>query len=114
MARFLTSEQARTSARGGEKKAASVNCLRASLKGFFRYAHRAGYVAEDPSVVVRRARCGQPPPRALSEDEQRRLLDVLAKADDDAGRRDYALFHLLLATGIRLTSALELKVISDN
>ena len=110
LARFLTSAEARTSARGGQKKATSVNCLRASLRGFFQYCHRAGYIPKDPSVVCRRARCGQAPPRALSDDDARRLLDVLAKADDDAGRRDHALFHLLLRSGIRLTSALELQV----
>ncbi len=55
LARFLVSPQGQTSARGGKKKAASLNCLRSSLKGFFRYLHRAGYTAEDPSVVIRRA-----------------------------------------------------------
>ena len=42
LARFLTARQARMSVRGGEKKASSVNCLRASLRGFFRYLHQAG------------------------------------------------------------------------
>ncbi len=86
LARFLTARQARMSARGGEKKASSVNCLRASLRGFFGYVHRAGYAREDPSVVIRRARCGHPPPNALSAGEQRRLA-VLAKARDDAGKQ---------------------------
>ena len=34
----------------------------------------------------------------------------MASSTDAAGRRDHALFHLLLATGLRLSSALALRV----
>ena len=78
LARFLTSPQARTSARGGNKKAASVNCLRASLKGFFRYIHRAGYIADDPSAVIRRARCGQTNLSAFAAADLQHAFDSVA------------------------------------
>ncbi len=110
IARFLTSTLAHTSAHGGQKQASSVNCLRTSVKLFFRHTHRAGYIAEDPGRLIRQAICAPPPPRTLGDGERDRFLAVLADADGDAGRRDHALFHLMLATGIRLSSAVNLDV----
>ena len=110
LARFLAAPEGRTRALGGIRKASTMNAVRSSLKGFFGYVHRAGHVSADPSRLIRRAITGPPPPKTLSDDEQRRLLDVLGKADDEPGRRDHALFHLMLATGIRIGSALALDV----
>ena len=53
LATFLASPQARTSARGGEKKASSLNCLRASVTGFLKYLHRDGSVPEDADATIR-------------------------------------------------------------
>ncbi len=107
VARFLSAPVATGRLRGGQKLATSANCLRSSLKGFFSYLHRAGFITHDPGRLIRRALCSPPPPKALSDDEQKRLLDVLAKATGPEAERDHALFHLMLASGIRLTSALE-------
>jgi site-specific recombinase XerD len=60
--------------------------------------------------LIRRARCSPPPPRALSEPDQRRLLAVLQKAKRPEAERDHALFHVMLATGIRIGSAVALDV----
>jgi site-specific recombinase XerC len=109
VAAFLAAPAATGHAGGGPKLATSANCLRSSLKGFFSYLHRAGFIAHDPGRLIRRALCAPPPPKALSEDEQTRLLDVLSKATGVEGERDHALFHLMLASGIRLTSALEIN-----
>lgn len=103
---FLASNLAKSGANGMIKKASSTNALRASLKGFFRYCHDAGYVARDPTRFVKKANCEPPPPRALSEGEIAKLREALATCNDTAGRRDRILFELLLQTGIRLGSAL--------
>ena len=66
VAKFLASDAANRSAHGGKKRATSSNCLRSSLKGFFGYLHRAGYIRKDPSRLVRRAVCSPPPPAATS------------------------------------------------
>lgn len=110
VARFLTSRQARTSAQGGKKRATSMNCLRTSLKLFFRFAHRAGLAADDPGRLIRHAVCGPPPPRTLSDDERRKLLETLAAAEGPEAERDHALVAVMLATGIRLSSAIALDV----
>jgi len=110
VAKFLASSTAKTRPDGCVKKATSANALRTSLKCFFRYLHEAGYLHQNPARLVRRAICGTPPPKALSEADAAKLLDTLASATSAAGRRDHALFHLMLATGIRIGSAVALDV----
>jgi len=46
----------------------------------------------------------------MSNDEQKLLLAVLAKAKGSEGQRDHALFHLMLSTGIRVGSATSLDL----
>jgi site-specific recombinase XerD len=106
VARFLVSDQARKTADGATKLAASTNALRTSVRCFFQYAELAAYVERSPGMLVRRARCGEPPPRALSDPEVERLLAVAGKGE----ARDALLVHLLLATGLRLGEALGLEV----
>jgi site-specific recombinase XerC len=110
LALFLASDSARTRPDGKTKKAASTNALRSSLRTFFRYAHDAGYTRSNPARLIRRALCGQPPPRALSDDEQGRLLLALAQGKGRIAERDHALFVLMLGSGIRIGSALALEV----
>ena len=54
--------------------------------------------------------CATPPPQVLTDDEQDRLLHGMSEDDTDEGRRDHVLFHLMLATGIRLGTAVALDV----
>jgi site-specific recombinase XerC len=110
LAQFLSSPCARTRPDGGTKKATSTNALRTSLRTFFRYCHEAGYVRSNPARLIRRALCGTPPIRALSEDEQGRLIKALAEGTGLIVERDRMLFVLLLGSGIRIGSALALDV----
>ncbi len=110
LAQFLSSPAARTRPDGKTKKANSANALRTSLRTFFRYTHEAGYARSNAARLIRRALCGAAPPRALSEDEQQRLLLGLAEGRGASARRDFALFALMLGTGIRVGSALALDV----
>ena len=109
LAEFLASPTARTRPDGATKKATSANALRTSLRTFFRYAHEAGYCRSNPARLIRRALCGSPPPRAMSDEEQGRLLLALAAGVGPEARRDHALFALMLGSGIRLGSALALE-----
>ena len=65
---------------------------------------KAGYIEGNPGHLIRHARCGTPPSRALSEAEQKRLLATLAKAKGLEARRDRVLFEVMLAVGARLSS----------
>ncbi len=110
IARFLASPTARTRPDGRPKVAGSMNALRSSVRTFFAYAHQAGLTQLNPARLVRRALCGEGPPRALTEAEEVRLLAVLAAAEGPEERRDAVLFRLLLRAGLRLGSALGLDV----
>jgi integrase/recombinase XerC len=108
LARFLASPDARQRGDGRSKKAGSANALRTSLRVFFKYVHEAGYAPTNPARLIRRAVCGRPPPRGLSDAEAQRLMDALILAQGPEARRDHLLFDLMLSTGIRLSAALAL------
>jgi site-specific recombinase XerC len=110
VARFLASSAARRRCDGRAKKGTAVNCLRTSLRGFTRFLHEAGYLAEDPGRLVRRAMCGMGPPKAITPEEAAKLLATLAGAAGPEAERDHALIHLLVATGVRLSAAANLDV----
>ncbi len=110
LACFLADPGTRTLPDGTPKKATSLNALRSSLRAFFGYLDAVGHVPRNPARLVRRARCGTPPPRALTEAEQGRFLAVLATAQGGAGRRDRALVALLLGAGLRIGEALATDV----
>ena len=109
LARFLAGPAAREARGGQTRKASTVNALRGSLRGFGAYLHEAGHLPSNPARMIRRARCGTLPPAFLTAEEQATLLKVLRR-DDGAMGRDYALIHTLLATGLRIGSALALRV----
>jgi site-specific recombinase XerC len=108
LARFLASPDARQRTDGKPKRAGSANALRTSLRVFFRYAHEAGYAPTNPARLIRRAVCGRPPPRGLSDAEAERLMDTLIVAQGPEARRDHLLYDMLLSTGVRLGAALNL------
>jgi integrase/recombinase XerD len=110
LARFFNSGVARCVNGGRTKQPTSLNCLRSSMRSFFRYLHRAGYVERDPSLLLRLARTGVAPPRGISEKERQKLFAAMAASRSRAARRDEMLFGLMLATGIRIGSALGLDV----
>lgn len=105
VARFLTSPMARETVDGQAKLAASVNALRTSVKCFFAFCELASFIPRSPGLLIRRARCGEPPVRALCEDEVERLLAVAARGC----QRDEMFVRLLLGTGLRLGEALGLE-----
>jgi len=110
LAKFLASSTVRKTAAGTPRKASSANALRSSVKGFFSWMSMAGMVTSDPSRLIRRAITGPAPPRALQAAEEERLLSVLRKAKGSEAERDYMLVKLMLASGIRLSSALALDM----
>ena len=110
VAAFLSSPVARHAAGGGARKESTLNIVRASLRVFFTYLHGAAYIQDDPGRVIRRAFCGRPEPRALSDTERERFLRALDAAETDAERRDAVMFRTMLRTGIRLASALTLEM----
>jgi len=87
-----------------------MNVLRSSLRAFFGYLHAAGRTPRNAAALVRRAKCGPRPPRTLPPADCQRLLAWLATRKDPRGRRDHALFSLLLGAGLRIGAAVALRV----
>ncbi len=110
VAAFLIGDAAQHRLDGAPKRATSMNALRSSLRTFCAYAHAAGWTSTNPARLLRRARTGTPPPRALGDDDRERLLVALSDAPGTAARRDEMLIRLLLGTGLRIGSAVGLDV----
>ena len=106
VARFLCSDAVTLRLDGSPRKPTASNAIRSSLRTFFAYVHAAGYSPRNAAALVRRARIGPRPPRALTVDETERLVAALDAASTVAERRDRVLLRVLLATGIRIGSAL--------
>jgi len=110
VARFLASNTARKKPDGGMKRSTSMNALRSSTRTFFNWCDAAGYVRKNPARLVKRAVCGTPPPKALNDSDERRLIGAFKEAATPEDRRDVALFTLMLLSGLRIGSALNLDV----
>jgi site-specific recombinase XerC len=107
IASFLASPVARQRPDGGMRKAATVNVHRTSLREFFGFLHQGGDIPENPTRLVRRAVCGPPPPRSLSNEERVRFL---AGLEAHGCERDRVLFQVMLGCGLRVGSAVGLDV----
>lgn len=83
---------------------------RATLRGFWRWAAREGYVKTDPADGLQHIYLGtgnRRPGRWLTRDEARLLL--AACEDDDQGRRDRTLLLVAMLTGLRRREIAYLK-----
>lgn len=109
LARFLVSSSARVTSLGATRRPVTVNMTRTALRTFFRFAFDADLIPTNPARRVRLAITSPPPPKTLSDAEQARLMDTLLVAQGSIARRDHMLFALMLATGIRIGSALALE-----
>ena len=81
----------------------------ASIRGFYRFGHREGWVSSNPAAPLRSPKRGQRLPKFLTTDEIGRLLDA-PPADTDAGLRDRAILELFYSAGLRVA---ELAAASD-
>ena len=110
VARFLTSAMACRTPDGRAKKPGSANALRSSVRCFCAYLHAAGLTQTNAARLVRRAICGAPTPKALSDGDRAKLLAALDQAKTKAELRDRAMFRTMLGCGLRLGSAIGLEV----
>jgi site-specific recombinase XerD len=110
IAAFLASPEANTRRDGRPKRATSTNALRSSVKTYLRFAFAAGYADRDAGMLIRRARCSPPPPRAIAPDDLKRLLATVDSADGWTAERDAVLFRALAETGVRIGSLLAATV----
>lgn len=80
----------------------------ASMRSFFRFGQREGWVRENPAKPLRNPRGGRKLPHCLSSEEIRRLLDT-PPADEPAGLRDRAMLETMYSAGLRISELVGLN-----
>jgi integrase/recombinase XerC len=81
----------------------------ASLRSFFRFLRREGWVAADPAAGLRNPKQPKRLPRLLAVDEVIRLLDGIPTGTP-AGVRDRAMLEVLYGGGLRVSELVGLNL----
>ena len=74
----------------------------ASLRSFFRFGQREGWIKTNPAKPLRNPRKGKRLPHCLSSEELSRLLEA-PPADGAMGLRDRAILETLYSAGLRVS-----------
>ena len=104
---FLEAKQ-----RSGQSARSSARAL-ASLRSFYRYCLRQGWISEDPVALIENPKMPKPLPKSLSEADVEALL-AAPDCDTAIGMRDRTMLELLYACGLRVTELVELRVSQAN
>lgn len=80
----------------------------ASLRSFFRFGMREGWVKDNPAKPLRNPRKPRNLPHVLSTEEVRRLLEA-PPANDPMGLRDRAILETLYSAGLRISELVGLN-----
>ncbi len=85
----------------GGLASSSVNRSLSSIRGYYRYRVRFGFMTEDPSRDIENLGTGRPLPRFLFKEE---ITDIISGVDGEDFRsvRDRALLEVLYSTGCRV------------
>ena len=92
-----------------EKQASSVARKLATLRTFFRYCQRRGWMQENPAKEVATPRIPKRIPKFLTVDEMMLLLDVPDNLTP-MGSRDRAILELFYSSGIRVSELVGLNI----
>ena len=92
---------------------ATVSRAIASLKAFFGRLTDEGFYESNPAVGISSATAPQKPPKILTGDEIRRLLEQ-PDIKETKGCRDKAMLETLYATGIRVSELIALDLSDVN
>ncbi len=85
----------------------------ATLKAFFGYLQREGYISEDPTRQLKAPKIEKKMPEILTMREVDLLLEQ-PSMKTNKGIRDRAMLELLYATGIRVSELISLKLSDVN
>ncbi len=94
---------------GGKLSSRSLARTVSSLRSFFRFASREGFLPFSPISEVRSPRIGRPLPKYLTVTEVERLLDAPDRRTPE-GMRDRAMLMLMYAAGLRASEVVFLRM----
>ena len=82
-----------------------------AVRSFFNWCYRQGLIDHNPAQDLALPRKEETPPKALSRDEVRRLIEAAEKSPHWAQRaRNVAIVRFLAATGVRREGLVKLKL----
>jgi integrase/recombinase XerC len=91
-------------------KKSSISRKLATIRSYFRYLHREGYVKKNPAKLVSSPRVPKNLPRFLDIDETFSLMDT-PKGETFKPTRDKAMLELLYSSGLRVSELTSLDVV---
>ena len=80
-----------------------------SLRSFFRFLNREGYLKENPAVLIMSPKLDKQLPKFLSEKEMTEFIEA-PLIDNEYGKRDRAILETLYSTGIRVSELVGLDI----
>lgn len=95
------------------KSGATQNRSLASLRSFFRFLNREGYLDTDPTLELDSRRSRKRLPAVLSLNEVESLLQI-PDLSTAAGLRDRAMLETLYATGMRVSELVSVRLVDIN
>ena len=81
----------------------------AALKSFFRYLESTGLITSDPIEKLDAPRIQRELPHVLSQEQISNLFRQV-DVETPAGKRDFAMLHMLYATGMRVSELMSLNL----
>lgn len=87
----------------------TLNRKISSLKSFFKYEMKLGYIAQTPMTTVVAPRIGKRLPVFVEEKDMSTLLNHVTFTNDWKGRTERLVIQLFYSTGMRLSELIHLK-----
>ena len=84
-----------------------------TLSAFFRWCRKHGYMTDDPLALIDLPKLPKQLPKNLTKEAAFTILDAIENdvyAHAFLRRRNYAIFHLFLLTGLRRSELLQLRL----
>jgi len=91
-------------------KKTSISRKLATIRSYFKYLHREGYVKKNPAKLVSSPKVPKPLPKFLDIDETFSLMDS-PKGETFIPTRDKAFLELLYSSGLRVAELTSLDVV---
>jgi integrase/recombinase XerC len=107
---FAAGDALACQAGGAPRTPSTVNKIKASLRAFFQHLAEIGAIAGNPSTVLKLKNPRPRPAAILNPEEQSRLVESLAADGSRRAHRDRVIVELLLSTGLRLGSLVNLDI----
>ena len=106
---YLTLRRFLAELRTKEYKPRSLARKLSSLRSFFKFLQREGYLTTNPAVLLMTPKLDKKLPNFLTEDEMTKLIEAPPEIKA-AGKRDRAILEVLYSTGIRVSELVGLDL----